>query len=388
MTEADPLSLLVDGRHLSGFGATRGFGRYLRSLLAELAQDPRLNVEVLVDEAGVAAVPPGARAALVRRRVPGRFADLEHRVRLPLDIARHRSTLFHSPAAEPPRSCRRPWVQTIHDVPLSFPDADLEAELLEWRRRRHRVPHANGVIAVSRYVADRATTILELDPERVYVAPHGVDPVFRPGPDRGVGGAPGTDPYVLVVGEYGHHKGYAEAFATIGALADRGLPQRLVVVGRLAPWWKPVVDGLIANSPHPERIEMAGLAGDEELAGWYRGADALIVTSRAEGFCLPVIEAMACGTPVIAFDNTALPETVGDGGQLVPDGDIRAMASALEALVSDQVRWRAASEAARRRAVEFSWEACASIHVLAFEKAARGGKWLGRGPSALREPLT
>jgi glycosyltransferase involved in cell wall biosynthesis len=363
--------VLVDGRHLSGFGATRGFGRYLRSLLGELAADPGLGIEVLVDEVGASAVPLGARAILVRRQIPGRFADLEHRGRLPLDIATHRSALFHSPAAEPPRWCSRPWVQTIHDVPLTFAGADLSAERRAWTKRRRRVPRASAVIAVSRYVAEQATAILGLDPERVYVAPHGVDPVFCPDlEDARSSGAERPDPYLLFVGEYGHHKGYAEAFSVIGALADRGLPHRLVVVGRLAPWWRPAVDELITDSPHPERIEMAGLADDEQLARWYRGADAMIVTSRAEGFCLPVTEAMACSTPVVAFDNTALPETVGDGGQLIADGDIRAFASAVDALVSDAARWQVASAAARRRAAAFSWKACASIHVQAFQEAA------------------
>lgn len=367
-----PLSVLVDGRHLSGFGATRGFGRYLRSLLGELARHPGLEVEVLVEADGAAALPAGARAALVRRHVPGRFADLEHRVRLPLDIARHRSALFHSPAAEPPRVCRRPWVQTIHDVPLTFAGADASAELRAWRKRRRRVARASAVVAVSRYVADRATEILGLDPERVYVAPHGVDSVFRPDPDGGRDRGDGrSDPYLLFVGEYGHHKGYAEAFSVIGALAERGFPHRLVVVGRLAPWWRPVVEQLISDSPHPERIEMAGLAGDEELARWYRGAEALIVTSRAEGFCLPVTEAMACATPVVAFDNTALPETIGEGGHLVADGDIRAFASAVETLVSDPALRRAACAAAYRRSRVFSWEACGSIHLEAFQAAAR-----------------
>lgn len=372
MSARPPLSVLIDGRHLSGFGATRGFGRYLRSLLGQLAADGRLELQVLVDEPGAAAVPDGVRAIRVSRRAPGRFADLEHRIRLPLDIAGHPSALFHSPAAEPPWTCRRPWVQTIHDVPLTFASADVSAERDAWTRRRRRVPSAGAVVAVSRYVADRATALLGLDPQRIFVAPHGIDPAFRPGPcgPRGAGAAR-DDPYLLVVGEYGHHKGYAEAFSVIGALADRGMPHRLVVVGRLAPWWRPTVEGLIAASPHPERIETAGLATDEQLVGWYQGADALIVTSRAEGFCLPVIEAMACGTPVLAFDNTALPETVGAGGQLVADGDIAALAGAVEAVVSDPARWRAASAAARSRSADFSWAACAAIHVQAFQEAVR-----------------
>jgi glycosyltransferase involved in cell wall biosynthesis len=366
-------SVLVDGRHLSGYGSTRGFGRYLRSLLFAVAECENLDVSALVTADGAAALPAGVRPVVVSRRLSGRPADLEHRVRLPLDIAWHRSQVFHSAASEPPRWCARPWVQTIHDVPLTFAGADDSQELRTWRRRRKRVPSATAVIAVSRYVAAQATARLGLDAARVRVVPHGVEGIFSPPRDRLPGsGAPGAaDPYLLLVGEYGPHKGYREAFAVIDALADRGLPHRLIVAGRLAPWWRPVVDDLLARSTHPERVEFAGVADDVVLVALYRGADALVVTSRAEGFGLPVVEAMACATPVVAFANTALPEVVGDGGVLVPDGDVRAFAEAVDALVTDPARWQEARVRAHRRSRAFSWRACAGAHAEVFAAAAR-----------------
>src|SRR5690349_4688783 len=113
-------ALLVDGRHLSGFGATRGFGRYLRAILAHLVHDAPFDVEVLVTPDAASAVHAGVRPALVSRRAPGRLSELEHHLRLPVDIALHPSRLFLSPAHDPPRWCGRPWVQTLHDVPLAF----------------------------------------------------------------------------------------------------------------------------------------------------------------------------------------------------------------------------------------------------------------------------
>ncbi len=364
-------TVLIDGWHLAGFGATRGFGRYLRGLLAELAQDPRIDARVLVTPAGIGAVGDGITAEPIHRIVPGKFAELEHRVRLPLDIGCHRSAVFHSPGQEPPRWCGRAWVQTLHDVPLSFSEANLSDELRMWQKRRARVRYAHGVVAVSRYVADRAIALLGLDSQRVHVAHHGVDMRFSPDPDQPPGhGAPGRDePYILFVSEYGPHKGYREAFAVIDELAAMGLPHRLVMVGRLAPWWRPVVDELIGQSRHPERIQLAGLADDEALVRWYRGADCLIVTSRAEGFGMPVVEAMACGVPVVAFDNTALPEVIDHGGQLVPDGDVVALAATVGELLRTPNQWREWSMRAYQRSRAFSWGTSAATHIEVYEEA-------------------
>jgi glycosyltransferase involved in cell wall biosynthesis len=379
------IPVLIDGRQLTGLGATRGFGRYLRSLLPELASKREVSVSVLITPKELDRLPEGIRGIAVHRLRPGRFEDMEHRILVPLDIARHQSGLFHSAAAErPPRMCAHPWVHTIHDVPLSFAGADSSRELRTWRQRRERVRFADAVIAVSRYVAAGAIEQLGLDPARVHVIPHGVSAAFSPGPERPPGtGQPVTaSPYLLFVTDHAPHKGFGEAIALISALAERGLPHRLVHVGRILPWSRPTVDSLMARTAHPERVEFAGPANDETLARWYRGADALVVTSRAEGFGLPAVEGMACGTPVLAFDNSALREVVGDGGLMSPDGDVPALAEAVMGLVSNPDRWRAASAAAYRRSRSFSWETCATAHVQVFNEAfARAN----RGPSFLRQ---
>src|SRR5437763_10002627 len=91
-----PIPVLIDGRHLAGAGSTRGFGRYLRSLLPELAQLPDVTVSVLMTAPAVHAVPNGISAITIQRGLPlpARFGDLEHHVRLPLDVARHRQGVF------------------------------------------------------------------------------------------------------------------------------------------------------------------------------------------------------------------------------------------------------------------------------------------------------
>jgi alpha-1,3-rhamnosyl/mannosyltransferase len=216
----------------------------------------------------------------------------------------------------------------------------------------------------SRRTADDAVRLLGLDPGRIHVTPLGVDGRYRPG------AAPATDgpPIVLYVGEYGPHKGFAEAFAVADAIADAGLPHRLAMVGFLAPWYESTVHDLLHQAARPDRVDLLGYVDDVVAA--YRQADALIVTSRYEGFCLPALEAMACGTPVVAFDNSALPEVLGDAGTLVRDGDTRAFASALIALLRDPRARQEASERGVERARSFTWDRCATGLVDAVRSAA------------------
>src|SRR5438445_777387 len=146
----------------------------------------------------------------------------------------------------------------------------------------------------------------------------GGDPVVRP-PEAPI---IAPVPYLLYVGVYGPHKGYAEVFEVISEPARLGFPHRLKVVGTLNPWREQQIAGLLEGCRHPERVDLMGFVSNDELRALYGSASALIVTSRCEGFGLPALEAMATGTPVIAFANTALPEVIGTGGTLVPDGDV------------------------------------------------------------------
>jgi glycosyltransferase involved in cell wall biosynthesis len=194
----------------------------------------------------------------------------------------------------------------------------------------------------------------------VEVIPHGVDPAYAPP----VADGPRQD--LLLVGEFSRRKGYAEAFGVVGALADLGYPQRLRVAGRIAPWVRPAVDAVVGAAPVPERIDLLGFA--EDLVAEYQRARVLIMSSRYEGFGLPVLEAMACGTPVVAFANSSLPEVVGDAGILVPDGDVPAMTEAVRELLNDGARWQELSARGLEWAKQFSWDDSVRGHAEVFSR--------------------
>ncbi len=126
---------------------------------------------------------------------------------------------------------------------------------------------------------------------------------------------------------------------------------------------------VVACSPCPQRVEIAGYVQD--LPSVYAGATALLMTSRCEGFGLPALEAMACGTPVVAFANSSLPEVLGDDGLLVEDGNVDAMAAAVIGLIDDPASRTELSQRAVRRAAQFRWEDTVQTYLELLRSVAR-----------------
>jgi len=318
-------------------------------------------------------LPAGVDYRPIRRIAPNRLAQREHDFLLPFDLTRaaraEEADVVFSPADNPPRRSPLPWVQMLLDlIPLVVHDRSFRHPAARWRRIGPRLRSASALLTCSRNTAADAQRLLDVDPARIHVSPLGIDGRFRPPADPR---CRADRPTLLYVGQYGPHKGFAEAFAVAAGIADAGLPHRLVMVGFLAPWHEPAVRELVERSPRPDRIDLLGYVNDVVAA--YQGADALLVTSRYEGFCLPAVEAMACGTPVVAFDNSAIPEVVSGGGILVPDGDVAAAATALRGLLEDESYWDEVSERGIEHARAFSWERCAAMHADVLQAVATAG---------------
>jgi glycosyltransferase involved in cell wall biosynthesis len=181
-------------------------------------------------------------------------------------------------------------------------------------------------------------------------------------------------PFLLLVSEFDPRKGYDAAMEVVARLADQGAPHRLRIAGRIAPWVREEVEATVAASRRPDRVELLGyVEGDEALARLYQTASAVIVTSREEGFGLSAAEAMACGTPVVAFANTSVTEVVGDGGVLIDNGDLDAMTTALRSILTSSSTAEELSERALERARHFSWSRSVSEHAEVLAEAARAG---------------
>ena len=349
---AAPVRVALDARALTDASAYRGIGTYVRNLVATLADRP--DVEVIP-------VGPG------RGLAPPRWATLEHHLRLPGRLARTPADVNHSPALDPPRRSTRPWVQTIPDLlPLASDDPAFSVERRRWRRWAPRVRAAGAVITFSRHGADQAVDLLGLDPARVHVIPLAAGPEFRPG------AAAPASPYVLYVGEYGPHKGFGEAASLAAALAAAHLPHELWIAGRVVDDNRAAVEAALAPAGPEARARIRLLGWVPDLVPVYRGAAALIVTSRHEGFGLPALEAMACGVPVVAFANSATSEVVATGGVLVPDGDVGALAAGVSGVLRSEARREELAGAGLTRAAMFSWRRTADDHVEVYRSVACG----------------
>jgi glycosyltransferase involved in cell wall biosynthesis len=256
-------------------------------------------------------------------------------------------------------------VQVLHDV-IPLDHESFEGERERWQRYAPRFREAAQVIAVSKHCGDLAVELLGLDPARVTVAHHGVDPAFHPGP------ATAEQPYLLYVGEYDARKGYPEACEVAALVADAGLPHRLKVAGFIAPWKRAEIEGVVAASRRPDRVELLGhVHHTEELPDLMRGAAVLTVTSRYEGFGLPAAEGRACGVPVVSFRNTSLTEVVGTGGLLIDDGDTAAFAEAVIQLLRDPAAHAAVVASGLDRARSFTWEHSAALHADVLRRASK-----------------
>lgn len=270
---------------------------------------------------------------------------------LSYQIARHRPEVFFSPGFSLPAVSLAPLVFTIYDlIPIQLPTDSLSStctrKLYFHTIVKRAARRAYRVLTVSEHSRSELLQWTGLHSDAIVNVGAGVDRMFQP---TGKRHEPGFD-YILYVGNFKPHKNIDRLLEAFAKLPDPAIHLLLTGCG------PPRLLGLVKSLGLDRRVQFTGCVDDLRLAELYRGAILVVLPSLREGFGLPPLEAMACGTPVVVSRAAALPEVVGDAGVFVDPLDIADIRRGLERALTDSDLRRKLIAAGRLRAAMFRWE--------------------------------
>ena len=380
----------LNAQLLSGQAGYRSAGihGYIYHLLHHLPQaDPTFRYTVFTGRGRpVPSGGPGRQATLTVRatRWPTErplVRILWEQVAQPWALRQARVDLLHALAFVAPLWSPCPTVVTVHDLSfLRFPERFRPANrlYLTWMTRLS-ARRARRIIAVSHYTRTEVVRLLGFPEERVDVVVHGVDHTrFHPYPPAQVAafrqarGLP--DRFILFVGTLEPRKNLPTLLRAFARLREQHPEEEvtLVIAGGKGWYYDPLFAQVRALGLS-DRVRFPGFVPDAELPLWYSAATFFVYPSLYEGFGMPLLEAMACGTPVIAARSSALPEVVGEAGLLVPPDDAEGLARAMAWLLKDEALRLHLRERGRAQAARFTWAQTASQTVVVYRRALQDG---------------
>jgi len=348
-----------------------GLGTYTYHLLAGLSKLRNgITVRAIVNQQNAAAIAPFCESL---RIVNAPIYTIREQIEIP--AAARGCDLLHVPHYNVPLAHRGPLVATIHDL-THLLDETYARSLRRWFYARPMfnfvARRADHIFAVSNYSRERIIKRLNVNPSKVTVTHLAAGPQFRPlnreraraalSESLGISGS-----YLLFVGNLKPHKNLPTLLQAFHDLVNLGLDYHLVVVGddRLG---RPVILQQIQDLGRSERVNVFPSVDADTLVKLYVGAAALVLPSFEEGFGLPVVEAMSCGTPVVCSRTASLPEIGGDAAEYFdPRSRDELVAVLRRVLDSEDLRLQMGKKGLAR-AKQFTWEACAAQHYQVYRR--------------------
>lgn len=344
--------------------AWKGVGTYSRSLLKQFAQISDLEVVCFVNRETAVHLPEGKNFTLVElneevfsSRYLGKIGQAVNKTGV---------ELFHTPYVVAPSGLNCPLLMTAHDIiPLLFPKSIPSFRL----RRTYKslladaVGKADHIITVSTVSQSYLLAHFNLQLAQVSVVLDGVSPEFTPRSEEEIEAVCAKyglgRPHILWLGEFVAHKNVTVLVKAFSALSPHFRSHyTLVLAGEKGGDWSEVKKE--AQRAGVDRlVRFPGFIDENDLPALYSSADLFLFPSLYEGFGLPPLEAMACGTPVICSNSSSLPEVIGDGGLLVAPRSAALSAAITEVLTNNSLKQRLRRRG-RERAALFSWETTAA----------------------------
>lgn len=299
------------------------------------------------------------------------------RLTMSAEIAPYPLDVFHSPDFIPPRKTRPPSVITVHDLAfLLYPRFLTRKSARYYGQVDPASRTASHIIAVSQSTKNDVTRLLGVPSEKVTVIYEAAGPLFRPlnqnqarAHVRQQYGIDGD--FVLFVSTVEPRKNLPTLLAAFRRLLDKYKNDTLLVVAGHKGWLTQEVDDAVEQHKLHDKVCFVGSPANESLAFLYNAARVFALPSFYEGFGLPPLEAMACGTPVVVSKTSSLPEVVGDAGMLVDPEDVEGWSVALWRALTDPELHAEMAEKGLKRAAQFSWEKTARETMNVYRKVAR-----------------
>ncbi len=336
-----------------------GIGRYVVNLAHALTRvAPALDLRLLIDQA----VPMTRLALPDLPRIDCAISPfaLQQQWIVPKHLRAAHATLYHSPYYLMPYRPGVPAVLTCYDlIPLIYPQYFSWIQCLIYRAAHHlALRTARLILAISEATKADLVRMFHVDPQRIVVTPLAADAHFTPQAAAVIDAVRQKyhlpEDYVLYFGSNKPHKNLPRLVEAFSQSAIRHPKSDIYLV--IAGQWDARYPKAKQLATQNTRVQFIGPVSDDDLPALYSGARLFVFPSLYEGFGLPALEAMACGTPVACSRRSSLPEVIGDAGVTFDPTNVQSIADAIGQVIDDRSRQSSLREFGLQRAAQFTWE--------------------------------